>query len=329
MSDYQPIYTITPEILNLVYGIAKDLERIDIIKEQTLTPKLCRENRIRNIHSSLWIEANTLTLEQVTDVINGKKVNAPEKDILEAKNAYLAYQRLLDCDPYSVKDLLEQHRILMDSLKPDFGRFRDGNVGVFAGKIPIHVAPQAALVPDLMNNLMNWAKNIELPQIVKSCIFHYEFEFIHPFSDGNGRMGRMWQTLLLYQENTIFGWLPVEELVAENQQRYYNAINESTTKNDSAIFAKFMLELISKAVKNLKQQQDEKKNVGVNVGQNVGVKYEIIEAIKQNPHITAKELAAALDKTQRTIERHIKDLKEHGKLIRVGSDKTGYWEVAI
>ncbi len=247
MENYAPVFTITPEILSLAYEIAADLERIDIIRERALTPQLRKENRIKTIHSSLWIEANSLTLEQVTAIVDGKQVAGPEKDILEVRNAIVAYDELLERNPYKAKGLLAQHGLLMKGLVEDAGRFRTSGVGVFDGEVPIHVAPPPQRVPELMAGLLDWVKQTKLPQVLKSAIFHYEFEFIHPFSDGNGRMGRMWQTLLLYQENPVFAWLPVESIVAHNQQEYYRAIRRSTNNNDSGIFAQFMLSAIKQA----------------------------------------------------------------------------------
>jgi len=252
---YTPIFTITPEILNSAYEIAADLERIAIIREKALTPQLRKENRIKTIHSSLWIEANSLTLQQVTDIVNGKHITGSQKDILEVKNAIIAYDELLERNPYKEKDLLEQHRLLMTGLITDAGKYRNAGIGVFDGKTPIHIAPPHQRIPLLMSQLLDWVKIAKLPQVVKSCIFHYEFEFIHPFSDGNGRMGRMWQTLLLYQENPVFAWLPVETIIAHNQQEYYRALRRSTHHNDSGIFAQFMLSAIKQATAEFKEQQ--------------------------------------------------------------------------
>ena len=175
MENYAPVFNITSDILNLVYDIAVNLERIDIIREEALTVQLRKENRIKTIHSSLWIEANSLTLEQVTDIVNGKRVSGPKKDILEAKNAIIAYDELLECNPYSEKDLLKQHTLLMKGLITDAGKFRKAGIGVFSGKTPVHVAPQYHRVPILINQLLDWVQNSNLPQVVKSCIFHYEF----------------------------------------------------------------------------------------------------------------------------------------------------------
>lgn len=326
MSKYEPVYKITPGIMNLVYKIAGEIERINIIRERVLTPGLRRENRIKTIHSSLWIEANSLSLEQVTDVINGKKVLGPLQDIAEVKNAFAAYQVLLEKNPYDLDDLLEQHKILMGGLVENAGNIRTGNVGVFAGEIPIHVAPPPDRVFGLLSDLLDWAKNSQLPQIVKSCIFHYEFEFIHPFADGNGRMGRMWQTLLLYKENPVFGWLPVETLVAEHQADYYDAIQKSTKNNDSAIFAEFMLNLIYDALRALKRKQDTPINAPINAPINDAAA-EILALLNGNPYATYEEIGKNIGKDRATVRRAIAGLKDRGILKRVGSNKTGHWKI--
>ena len=332
MENYTPIFTITPEILNLSYEIAADLERIDIIREKTLTPQLRKENRIKTIHSSLWIEANSLTLEQVTDIVDGKQVAGSKKDILEVKNAIIAYDELLECNPYKENDLLKQHKLLMNGLIDDAGKYRNAGVGVFDGKVPIHIAPPHQRVPLLISQLLDWTKNTKLPQVVKSCIFHYEFEFIHPFSDGNGRMGRMWQTLLLYQENPVFAWLPVESIIAHNQQEYYRALRRSTHHNDCGIFANFMLSVIKQATSEFKEkyQKGELNDAGVNAGVNASVKLskiqeKIIDLIIKNNNISQSEIARKMKINESTVYRNIEKLKQLNVLERKGSDKTGMW----
>ncbi len=323
MKDYSPVYKITPKITNLVYQIAQDLERINIIREQVLTPHLRRENRIKTIRSSLYIEANTLSLEQVADVIDGKTVIGPESEILEVKNAIKAYDKLLGCDPYDVKDLLAEHELMTKDTVKEHGRFPNSGVGVYAGNVPIHVAPPAEQVPILIEQLLKWVKDAELPQVIKSCIFHYEFEFIHPFADGNGRMGRMWQTLLLYQENPVFGWLPVETVIAKRQEKYYSAIQQSTKESDSAIFAEFMLTALAEAVAEFKNNQ------GV-IGKSLeaplsSTEQIVLKAIVSNPYTTYQEIAEKIGKTPKTVQRTLASLKDRGLVSRVGSDKTGHW----
>ena len=306
------------------------------IREKALTPQLRKENRIKTIHSSLWIEANSLTLEQVTDIVNGKRVSGPEKDILEVKNAIVAYDELLECNPYKEKDLLKQHHLLMNGLITDAGKYRNSGVGVFDGEVPIHIAPPQQRVPLLMSQLLDWAKNAKLPQVVKSCIFHYEFEFIHPFSDGNGRMGRMWQTLLLYQENPVFAWLPIESIIAHNQQDYYRALRRSTHHNDSGIFAQFMLSAIKQATAEFKEkyQKNKLEDAGVNAGVNAGVKLskvqeKIVEIIAKENSISQIEIAKKMKINESTVYRNIEKLIQLDILERKGADKVGIWIIKI
>jgi len=323
LKNYSPIYEITPRITNLVYQIAQDLERIDIIREQVLTPYLRRENRIKTIRSSLYIEANSLSLEQVADVVDGKPVIGPIHDIQEVKNAIEAYNQLLDCNPYTVKDLLNEHELMTKDTLNESGVFRSHGVGVFAGNIPIHVAPPAEQVPILVEQLLDWVKNSDLPQIIKSCIFHYEFEFIHPFADGNGRMGRMWQTLLLYQENPIFGWLPVETLIAKRQEEYYTAIQRSTKENNSAVFTEFMLMALAEAVQEFKDNQGV---IGIPLGTRLSnTEQAVLKTVKSNPYATYQEIADNISKTSKTVQRALANLKNYGLVTREGSDKTGHW----
>jgi Fic family protein len=308
-----------------VIKISKDLERINIIREQVLAPHLRRENRIKTIRSSLYIEANSLSLEQVADVIDGKKVVGPLHDIQEVKNALEAYNKLLECNPYSLEDLLHQHGLMTRNTVKESGIFRSGGVGVFSGSIPIHVAPPADQVPVLTSQLLDWAKRTDLPQLIKSCIFHYEFEFIHPFSDGNGRMGRMWQTLLLYQENPVFGWLPVETIIAVRQSEYYDAIARSTKENDSAIFAEFMLEALAEALMEFK---DNHGIVGKPLSRPLNTSEQsVLDMITANPYATYLGISVKISKTTKTVQRTLASLKERGLIKRSGSDKTGKWEI--
>ena len=269
----------------------------------------------------------TLSLEQVTDIVNGKRVVGPRKDILEVKNAITAYDELLECNPYSERDLLKQHSILMKGLVKDAGKYRSGGIAVFSGKSPVHIAPQHHRVYILMGQLLDWAKQAPLPQVVKSCIFHYEFEFIHPFSDGNGRMGRMWQTLLLYQENPVFAWLPVETIVAQRQSEYYRAIRRSTQKNDSGIFARFMLTAIRDTITDYKDKQN---SAGINAGINAGIKLsetqkKIIQMIAENNCISQSDLAGKLSLSVSTVYRNMEKLKDLKIIERMGAKKDGQW----
>ncbi len=241
---YAPVFELTPKILSLSTMIAELISSVAVTDKMETSPRLRRENRIKTIHSSLAIENNSLSLSEVTAIIDGKRVLAPPNEIAEVKNAYDAYNRLLSFDPYSIADMLEAHLLLAHDLVIGAGAFRHGNVGVMRGSRVIHVAPPPARVPELIRDLLEWTKNADLHPLIKSCIFHYEFEFIHPFADGNGRMGRMWQTLLLYNWRRIFAWLPVETVIKERQEQYYQAIGKSTKENNCAFFIEFLLQAL-------------------------------------------------------------------------------------
>ncbi|MCF8020627.1 MAG: Fic family protein [Vallitaleaceae bacterium] len=241
---YVPPYTITDMTVNLVSNITELITKITINDNMSNNPKLRRDNRIRTIHASLAIENNSLSLDQVTDIINGKRILGAPDEICEVKNAFEAYNKLLEMNPYSVKDMLLAHKVLMNELTKEAGTFRSGGVGVFAGKQLVHMAPPANQVTNLIKDLVDWAKKAEVHPLIKSCVFHYEFEFIHPFSDGNGRMGRMWQTLLLYKWKSLFSWLPIETLIRERQDEYYKVLGECDHSADSGKFVEFLLKAI-------------------------------------------------------------------------------------
>jgi Fic family protein len=244
MSAYQPPYTITPEILNRVAAISEAIGRLTMLTDQARSLRLRRINRIRTIHGSLAIEGNTLSEAQITAILEGKRVIAPPREVQEVKNALAAYDRFDTWKPSSAKDLLEAHRILMSGLIDDAGLYRYGGVGVMAGQQVIHMAPPADRVPHVMNDLFGWLAATDAHPLIASSIFHYEFEFIHPFADGNGRMGRLWQSLILVRWSPLFPDIPVESLIFEHQDEYYQAIQESTQKTDSAPFIAFMLRMI-------------------------------------------------------------------------------------
>lgn len=249
---YIPPYEITDEMLELVSEIMENLGKLSGVNELEKLPRLRRVSRIKSIHSSLAIENNTLSIEQVTDVINGKRVLAPQKDIEEVHNAFNAYEKLSEINPYSIDDLLKIHGIMMNGLVKDAGRLRSGQVGVYNqdGKV-VHLAPPADFVPQQLGQLFDWVKNSNANMLIKSSVFHYEFEFIHPFNDGNGRTGRLWQTALLASWKPIFAWIPIESIIKDNQEDYYNAITLSTSQGKSNIFIEFMLDVINKAIKDI------------------------------------------------------------------------------
>lgn len=258
MKNKNPPFEITNQIISLVAQIGELTGRLTVTGGLSMSPTLRRNNRIRTIHASLAIEQNTLSLAQVTAVINGKRIAAPPKDIAEVQNAYAIYERMDAMDPYSVDDLLAAHGVMMRGLNGEAGAFRSGPVGVVnqAGEI-LHVGALPRVVPELMLGLFNWTSNSELHMLIRSCVFHYEFEVIHPFEDGNGRMGRLWHTLLLSKWNPVFAWLPVESIIHDRQQGYYDAINASNNAADGTTFVEFMLTAIKASLTEATNLSDE------------------------------------------------------------------------
>ena len=242
MRNKKPPFEITNQMIDYVAEIAELLGKLNVTDALSSNPTLRRSNRIRTIHGSLAIEQNTLSLEQVTAVLNGKHVLAPPKDIAEVKNAYEIYERLDKLDPYSVDDLLTAHGIMTRGLVEESGMFRTRPVSVVDSEGHVlHFGTLPQYVPDLVVELLDWAKTSEVHMLIRSCVFHYELELIHPFADGNGRVGRLWHTLLLSKWNPAFAWLPVESIIHDGQQEYYAAINASNDAGESTLFIEFML----------------------------------------------------------------------------------------
>ena len=247
MSGYIPPYTISNKMLELVSEISEKVGRITGHKELESKPHLRRNNRIRSIYSSLKIEANSLSLNDVRDVINGHLVLGDQKEIQEVKNAYAAYEKIPEIDPTSISDLKRIHGILTYRIVSESGVFRKGNEGVFSGSECIFVAPPQHMINELMRDLMQWVKENEgvIHPLILSAIFHYEFVFIHPFADGNGRMARLWHTVLLYRWRNVFEYIPLESQIERFQNEYYDAIAVCHTKGNSEIFIEFMLNMIN------------------------------------------------------------------------------------
>ena len=254
-------FQITDEILNKVAEISRLVGQVSVSSSLSSNPTLRRTNRINTIYSSLAIEQNTLSIDQVTAVISGKRVIAPPKDIAEVKNAYEIYEHLDELNPYSVDSLLFAHSIMMRDLVGESGAFRSKSVGVVDSKGNVlHFGTLPRYVPDLVADLLEWVENSELPMLIKSCVFHYEFEVIHPFADGNGRIGRLWHTLLLSKWNPIFAWIPVESIIHDRQDEYYKAINTSNDTAESTAFIEFMLSAIEEALLEVSQGSKPQKN---------------------------------------------------------------------
>lgn len=249
MTNKNPPFDITNKMLSDIVAIGELVGRVSVDDRLPLNPMLRRQNRIRTVFSSLAIEQNSLSIEQVTAVLSGKHVIAPPKDIAEIKNAYEIYEHMDSLDPYSVDALLAAHEVMTRGVVEESGQFRSKTVGVVDGKGNVlHLGTLPQYVPQLVSELLEWVKSCDVHMIIKSCVFHYEFELIHPFADGNGRMGRLWHTLLLSKWNPLFAWLPVESIIHDNQAEYYEAINISNDAGKSNAFIEFMLDVIIKAL---------------------------------------------------------------------------------
>lgn len=330
---YIPPFTISANAINLIAEISAQIERYAIRLEQSDSLRLRKANRIKTIHSSLAIEGNTLTEDEVKEIIEGRTVVAPLRQIQEVKNAIQTYELYASLDPFNVKDLLKAHETMMMALIDDAGKFRRGGVGVYSDKGLVHMAPPAERVPGLIDDLFEWIKQAKDHLLIRSCVFHYEFEFIHPFSDGNGRSGRLWQSLILGKLHPLFEYLPVENMVYANQEAYYNAIQSSTKAADSGPFIDFMLQEILNTLKKhqgdpIIQTEAESDSIRDKVRDKFGISSgQIIELIQQNPSITLDDIAAHLSVTRRSIEKKIKELRDAGIIKRTGSNKSGIWTI--
>lgn len=252
MENYIPPFNMTNKMFELSAEIMENLGKLSNINELEKLPRLRKVSRVKSIHSSLAIENNTLSYEQVTDIINGKRVLGPQEDIIAVKNAFSAYKELDNLNPYKIKDLLKIHGIMMNWLVERAGYIRSGDVGVIDSKgNVIHAAPPAKIAHELIEQLFDWVKSADVQMLIKSSVFHYEFEFIHPFNDGNGRMGRLWQTALLASWKPIFKYIPIESVIKDNQEEYYKAFKISTSEGKSNAFILFMLEVINQAIKDI------------------------------------------------------------------------------
>lgn len=262
MESYQPPFDITTKMVSLISEISEKVGRISIHRELQAKPKLRRNNRIRSIHSSLAIEANSLSLNEVKGVIDGKRVLGPQKEIQEVVNAYNAYEEIGNFDPYSVNELIRLHGVMTNLTVVESGCFRKGGEGVFDGERCVFVAPPSNLVPELTEQLFSWMKKnkTEIHPLILSSVFHYEFVFIHPFSDGNGRMARLWQTALISEWNSLFRYMPIESRIYEFQEDYYNAIALCHTQGKSTAFVEFMLEKINETLDVFEARADATEN---------------------------------------------------------------------
>lgn len=322
---YKPPFEITSKIIELISNISEKIGEINYLQNNPYHIRLRKENRIKTIHSSLAIENNSLSLKQITAIIDGKHVLGNPNEIKEVKNSIQAYDLLLSLNPYNEKDLLKAHKLMMQDLVEISGKYRTDGVGIFDGEKVVHLAPPADRVSELMFDLFEWIKTSDVHPLIKSCVFHYEFEFIHPFQDGNGRMGRLWQTVILKEWKEIFAWLPVETLIKENQKEYYCVLGASDSAANSTKFIEFMLSLILNTIEEIietEKKVTQKVPVKVTVNQQ-----KIIDAIKENPYVTQEKLADIVGIARKNIIVNMKKLQTNGLIKRIGADKNGYWMV--
>jgi len=322
MKIKNPPFQITNTILDSVIEIAELVGKLTSTNQLSANPTLRRTNRIRTIHGSLAIEQNTLSLEQVTAVLNGKRVLAPPKDIAEVKNAYEIYERLDELDPYSVDDLLTAHGIMTRGLVEESGCFRSRPVGIVdqQGNI-LHFGTLPDYVPGLVADLLEWTKTTDVHMLIRSCVFHYELELIHPFADGNGRVGRLWHTLLLSKWNPAFAWLPVESMIHANQQEYYNAINASNNAGESTVFIEFMLSVIKASLIDAIKTSDETSDSKMD---KATLRWMQIEKfLKTHEFIMNADVRKIFGVSSATANRILLSLTDDGKLVKVR--ESGHW----
>lgn len=322
MRNKKPPFEITNTMIHEIAEIAELVGKLTSTNQLSANPTLRRTNRIRTIHGSLAIEQNTLSLEQVTAVLNGKQVLAPPKDIAEVKNAYEIYERLEELDPYSVDDLLTAHGIMTRGLVDESGVFRSKPVGVVdqEGHV-LHFGTLPQYVPNLVMELLDWVKNSDVHMLIRSCVFHYEFELIHPFANGNGRVGRLWHTLLLSKWNPAFAWLPVESIIHDRQQEYYEAINASNNAGESTVFIEFMLSAIKASLMDAINTSDEMSDGAMD---KVTVRWRQIEKfLETHEFIMNADVRALCGVSAATANRVLAGLTAERKLVKYS--RNGHW----
>ena len=322
MRNKKPPFEITNTMIHEIAEIAELVGKLTSTNQLSANPTLRRTNRIRTIHGSLAIEQNTLSLEQVTAVLNGKQVLAPPKDIAEVKNAYEIYERLEELDPYSVDDLLTAHGIMTRGLVDESGVFRSKPVGVVdqEGHV-LHFGTLPQYVPNLVMELLDWVKNSEVHMLIRSCVFHYEFELIHPFANGNGRVGRLWHTLLLSKWNPAFAWLPVESIIHDRQQEYYEAINASNNAGESTVFIEFMLSAIKASLMDAINTSDEMSDGAMD---KATVRWRQIEKfLETHEFIMNADVRALCGVSAATANRVLAGLTAERKLVKYS--RNGHW----
>lgn len=318
---HRPPYTITEKSADYLAKIVETVTRLEFGTAFKGNIKLHRENRVRTIYSSLAIEGNSLTLGEVTAVIAGKVVAGKQTDVKEVKNAYEAYEKIMTFDPYRTADFLKAHKLMTQDLVEEAGNFRSGDVGVFDGDVAVHIGARPQFVPQLMDDLLAWAKTSELHPVLKSAILHYEIETIHPFADGNGRMGRLWQTLLLAKWNMIFAWIPMETVLYRNRPQYYKAIEDARKANDSGVFIEFTLSALYEILQNTNADLLATEQVAEQDSEQVGREERILAFCAQAKTRAEIQAFAGIVRREYLREKILKPLLESGKLKMTIPDK--------
>ena len=331
-TPYAPPLTLTPALLSQVAAIAEALGRWSARQDAQPSPRLRRENRIHTIQASLAIEQNSLSLEQVTALFDGQRVIGPARDIQEVRNAITAYEMLPRWEAANRQHLLEAHGLLMAGLIDVPGRFRSGGVGIYRGDQLVHMAPPAARVPSLVADLLGWLGISDWHPLITSCVAHYELEFIHPFADGNGRLGRLWQTLILSRWNALLAWLPIEEVIRSRQQGYYESLGQADRQGDLEPFVAYQLEAIHDALRSeisSEKGSEISSEIRLEIGSLPGTAIDevILRDLVVEPTLSARRLAERLQLSQRAVEKHLAALQRAGRLQRQGSPRAGHWQV--
>jgi Fic family protein len=335
----KPPYTITEKAADYLAKIVESVTRLEFGTDFTRDIRLHRENRMRTIHSSLAIEGNTLSEGEIAAVLEGKFVAGKQEEIKEARNAYEAYDKIKTFDPYAVKDFLKAHKLMTAGLINEAGKFRSGDVGVFDGDKAVHMGARPKFVPELIAELFRWAANSEIHPVLKSAILHYEIETIHPFEDGNGRMGRLWQTLVIAKWNELFTWMPMESILYQNRSQYYKVIEDARRANDSGVFIEFTLSALLETIKLQAKHKEDSGKFAEKFVENIDEFVEkfakndtqkaIIRLIIAHPTISAKKIAEEMGMSSRGIQKSIENLKQRGLLERIGPAKGGHWLVKM
>ena len=320
----QPPFVISNNMLNKIVEIAKAIGNLEFQVERNL--KLRKENRIKSIHSSLAIESNSLIVEQITAIIDGKRVLGNPKEIREVKNAYDAYEEILTLNPYKQADFLKAHKLLTQDIVNASGQYRPKDVDIYdSNRNRIHMGARPQFITQLMDDLFSWGARDDTPELIKSCVFHYEIETIHPFEDGNGLMGHLWQTVILANWHPIFAWIPIETLIYENQQQYYNVLEMADKNNDSSVFIEFMLDIILSTLIAYKSSDNLSDKIDELPSEMTGVENQLFLLIKKylydHSDITTTVATKIISQSAPTTRKYLAQFVKLGLLRSHGNNK--------